>query len=66
MVRKDDITERYFPPGVMSSFWIVLDGCLEYGIIIVEDVDAEWSRGEEGESLDQSLCLEENPCSLQK
>ena len=50
----------------MSFFWIIEDGCLEYGIIIVEDVDAEWSRGEEGESLDQSLCLEENPSSLEE
>ena len=46
-------------------FCIIEDGCLEDDIIIVEDVDAKWSRGEEGKSLDQSLCLEENPSSLQ-
>ena len=45
---------------------IIEDSCLEDDIIIVEDVDAEWPRCEEWESLDQSLCLEENPGSLQK
>ena len=45
---------------------IIEDSCLEDDIIIVEDVDAEWARCEEWESLDQSLCLEKNPGSLQK
>ena len=44
---------------------IIEDGCLEDDIIIVENVDAEWTRCEEGESLDQSLGLEKNPASLQ-
>ena len=47
-------------------FCITEDGCLEDDIVIVEDVDAKWSRGEEGESLDQSLRLEENPTSLER
>ena len=47
-------------------FCITEDGCLEDDIVIVEDVDAKWSRGEEGESLDQSLRLEENPSSLRE
>ena len=45
---------------------IIEDSCLEDDIIIVEDVDAEWPRCEEWESLDQSLCLEKNPGPLQK
>ena len=55
-----------FNVGAFIIIIIIEDGCLEDGIIIVEDVDAERARCEEWESLDQSLRLEENPSSLQK
>ena len=45
---------------------MVGDGCLENGCVIVQDVEAEWSRSEEGESLDQSLSLKQHPTSLEK
>ena len=45
---------------------MVGDGCLENGCVVVQDVEAEWSRSEEGESLDQSLSLKQHPTSLEK
>ena len=57
----------HFETFNFGAFMIIIeDGCLEDGIIIVEDVDAERTRCEEWESLDQSLRLEENPSSLQQ